>query len=82
MMLAKIAALIASEARGRLVDPVVAEYRTLTKPPVCERPHSDERPAYDPSSTLSAHIERVGADDHEATPAVTATTRPTFGFGR
>lgn len=78
-MLAKIAALAAYEARARLVEPVLAEYRKLNAPPSCGRPHYDDRPAYHPHSTTGAHVDRAVPYDHE-TPPVTAK-RP-FGFGQ
>jgi hypothetical protein len=43
-----LAALAVYEVRVRLVELVVAEYRKIATPPTCGRPHSDDRPAYDP----------------------------------
>jgi hypothetical protein len=78
-MLAKIAALIAHEAHARVVAPVLAEYRKLNTPPACELPHVGDR-TYDVASTLAAHIERAGTEDHKAATPLTASTPRPFGF--
>lgn len=77
-MLAKLAALALHGAHGRLVAPVLAEYRKLATPPRCPRVHADDRPVNDPASTTGAQVEMVPQHDHETAPV----TARRVGFGR